>query len=576
MLIVLPTTADREGVEENSHEEHQEDEKEMAGKPGATSPQTASSNGDLLVSRDMAGLFSLPPPALAAASLNPDSGSITSPMDPSLEDPGPKAPQGPLDPSNNRKRAATTPATEGRFEPRPVPARPLPVRALASHWDDESLYQLLSLEQIASDLIKVLAETLNSALHSSDEIASDALACITKLRDLPSHIQSPTIHWDLWPYSPDQIPRPIMDFLSKSMVDIRNSITSQLTRFEQRFDAHHAQSPRGLKHQPPATRLAPEAAGNTATSYAAVAAATPPSPQSRVPSPPGPRVQARRSPPSSEPLRYIVQFRGEPPPVTERQEALAISRNVNRALALVPTAKGLHVLGSHWNTSQNIILSFPPHTSAGLVEDHLPTIHLSLGLPPNTIISKDTPWSKITLTNVLTRSYPGEEVFSEETLLEEVMANPSLQSLKITQPPRFIRPADRIDGYKSSVVLAFEDADGSLLKTLLGTHTRLFIAPNAGPLDTHSSPANPPLLGAESAEGPTQRNHTVCNAQRAGQRTGQPHNHVPTPQSAEIARTDTLQMRLNVLNVGSLPAPQSLLTPPLPKTPTCLNESTAP
>ncbi|KAF8525495.1 hypothetical protein BU17DRAFT_62646 [Hysterangium stoloniferum] len=44
MLIVLPTTADGEGVEENSHEEHQEDEKEMAGKPGAMPLQIASSN----------------------------------------------------------------------------------------------------------------------------------------------------------------------------------------------------------------------------------------------------------------------------------------------------------------------------------------------------------------------------------------------------------------------------------------------------------------------------------------------------------------------------------------------------
>ncbi|KAI0311491.1 hypothetical protein OF83DRAFT_1033859, partial [Amylostereum chailletii] len=87
------------------------------------------------------------------------------------------------------------------------------------------------------------------------------------------------------------------------------------------------------------------------------------------------------------------------------------------------------------------------------------------------------PWSKIILSGVFTRSLPDDPVFSDETLQEALIRNPQVAKLNITQPPRWIRPANTIEGLKSSVSFAFEDPDGSHLKSLLKTTLYMFGAP---------------------------------------------------------------------------------------------------
>ncbi|KAL1678424.1 hypothetical protein EV122DRAFT_177551, partial [Schizophyllum commune] len=96
-------------------------------------------------------------------------------------------------------------------------------------------------------------------------------------------------------------------------------------------------------------------------------------------------------------------------------------------------------------------------------------------LPDTIPISRDIPWNKAVLPNVPTRDLDGD-VFSDDVIHEAMMANPIIRSLNITQRGRWVRPAESI-GWRSSIVFAFEDLDGSALKSLLKAKIFMFGTP---------------------------------------------------------------------------------------------------
>jgi hypothetical protein len=98
-----------------------------------------------------------------------------------------------------------------------------------------------------------------------------------------------------------------------------------------------------------------------------------------------------------QPIQYIVRYLGHPPSQDQKLLPKIISNRINTKLSMIPSAKGLTILSSHWNTSGNCVLTFPPQTSTKLIEDHFPTIKNAMGLNENQVISHDTPWSKVTL-----------------------------------------------------------------------------------------------------------------------------------------------------------------------------------
>lgn len=55
------------------------------------------------------------------------------------------------------------------------------------------------------------------------------------------------------------------------------------------------------------------------------------------------------------------------PDAMDRAPPKIISDNVNHELASIPTAKGLQVIGSHWNNSGNCILTFLLHTALSMM-----------------------------------------------------------------------------------------------------------------------------------------------------------------------------------------------------------------
>ncbi|KAH7314021.1 hypothetical protein B0J17DRAFT_751197 [Rhizoctonia solani] len=166
--------------------------------------------------------------------------------------------------------------------------------------------------------------------------------------------------------------------------------------------------------------------------------------------------------PNDAPLRYVIRFHGQAPSPHERPIPKVISDNINCRLTRTPSARGLQVLGSHWNPSGNVILPFPPNTSEKLVTDHVPVIREALNLSSNQTVSHDMPWSKIMLLSVFARVRSEDPVYSNEVLYEALTRNPAIANLKITQKPRWVRPPEEIKGFKSSIVFAFEDPDGSI------------------------------------------------------------------------------------------------------------------
>jgi hypothetical protein len=178
-----------------------------------------------------------------------------------------------------------------------------------------------------------------------------------------------------------------------------------------------------------------------------------------------------------QPIRYIVRYLGNPPSQDQRLLPKIISNRINSKLSLIPSAKGLSILGSHWNASGNCVLTFPPQTSTKLIEDHFPAIKSAMGISENQVISRDTPWSKVTLRAVYARDAPSSNVYSNEELSAALMANPVMSKIKITQPPRWVRRPEDIDGFKSSISFAFEDPDGQLIKQILKTQLFMFGSP---------------------------------------------------------------------------------------------------
>jgi hypothetical protein len=178
-----------------------------------------------------------------------------------------------------------------------------------------------------------------------------------------------------------------------------------------------------------------------------------------------------------QPVRYIVRYLGHPPSQDQRLLPKIISSKINTKLSMIPSAKGLSILGSHWNASGNCVLTFPPQTSTKLIEDHFPAIKNAMGLNENQVISRDTPWSKVTLRAVYARDTPSSNVYSNDDLMVALMANPVMSRFKITQAPRWVRRPEDIDGFKSSISFAFEDPDGQLIKLLLKTQLFMFGSP---------------------------------------------------------------------------------------------------
>ena len=142
----------------------------------------------------------------------------------------------------------------------------------------------------------------------------------------------------------------------------------------------------------------------------------------------------------------------------------AISPPQVKLVAVRWTAKGnLVVTGNTAATTHSLQLA-APHISNSIIT--------SLQLPPESLKSQPRPnvkWSKLLVNGVPMGALKSRAPFSPDACHNALAANnPSYTSLSITQKPSWVRPPSSYSpGSVSSLTLAFEDPDGSKLKTLL-------------------------------------------------------------------------------------------------------------
>jgi hypothetical protein len=85
-----------------------------------------------------------------------------------------------------------------------------------------------------------------------------------------------------------------------------------------------------------------------------------------------------------------------------------------------------------------------------------------------------TGWSRVTFNGVPTRDPESGSIYSSDRLLEEVKRNPLCSDLHFVLPPRWVRPAERINGPHSTFSFAFLDPEGDISLTMAHTHLAMF------------------------------------------------------------------------------------------------------
>lgn len=172
--------------------------------------------------------------------------------------------------------------------------------------------------------------------------------------------------------------------------------------------------------------------------------------------------------------RMVIRFQGNPIPVEDRPPPLQLLRMINSRLTMTPTAKGLSVIGASWNQSGNCVLSFPANSSPVIIEQHARVLREAVAGDRPSVANRDVRWSKVVVHRVLTGLYSEGRVFPPDILLQDLTLNNSINKIKITRSPDWIRKPDDISSMHSSISFAFEDPSGSLVKSFVRQPLFLF------------------------------------------------------------------------------------------------------
>jgi hypothetical protein len=130
------------------------------------------------------------------------------------------------------------------------------------------------------------------------------------------------------------------------------------------------------------------------------------------------------------------------------------------------TKKGSLVLTAQHTTSQSQLnLALPD------IKTFIERIYASSGIqtPPNLTARANVKWSKILIHSVPVGTASDRGPWSPDECHRALIAhNPSYAALKVTQKPSWVRtPSTLLKGTHSSLVVAFEDPDGSARRTIL-------------------------------------------------------------------------------------------------------------
>ncbi|KAF8261100.1 hypothetical protein EI94DRAFT_1810805 [Lactarius quietus] len=158
-------------------------------------------------------------------------------------------------------------------------------------------------------------------------------------------------------------------------------------------------------------------------------------------------------------LDFLNWNKGRPSPA-------ALCSGINQALEASGNDQ-VCISATQWTARDNMILTGGPNTSAHHLQQAAPIISQHFGdaypLSPPTI-RPNVKWSKLLINNVPTGVTTEDGAKTpDECHAALVLDNPAYASLIITQKPSWVRdPNSYPEGAVSSLVVAFEDPDGSL------------------------------------------------------------------------------------------------------------------
>ncbi len=224
-----------------------------------------------------------------------------------------------------------------------------------------------------------------------------------------------------------------------------------------------------------------------------------PKPRAQPPTAPAPTPASRPAPPSfasvaKTPARpsLVVALRPSVPgadvPLAVRRTPQEVVTHLNAELADSPHPVALSA--AWWTAKNNLVVTAGPDTSAyqltqasHLISDVLSTF-LSHDSSPLPVTSRENvKWSRLLINGIPTGASSSRGPYSPSECLQALMAdNPAFRTLRLTQPPSWVRaPSTYGPGSISSLVVAFEDPSGGSLRSLLGGKT-LFAFGHAGEL----------------------------------------------------------------------------------------------
>jgi hypothetical protein len=193
----------------------------------------------------------------------------------------------------------------------------------------------------------------------------------------------------------------------------------------------------------------------------------------------GSRTLLTKQAPRTGGLRYVVRFRGNPPPAHERLTSERAVRRINARLESLATAKGkVSVVAVVPKPNGNYIVTFSHKNNPREVEAHKNQL-LQVLAPDreSAVVSRDEPWVRVIAHNISLRD-DMQQPRTSDSMLKTIRLNPVLDGVEITQGPRWLVPPAQLgEKTASAVTFAFLDPNQTILPSLLDGPFHMFGAP---------------------------------------------------------------------------------------------------
>ncbi len=183
--------------------------------------------------------------------------------------------------------------------------------------------------------------------------------------------------------------------------------------------------------------------------------------------------------------------------------------------------------------------------STPLIRQHFASAYLSndepdpISLPT---IRPNVKWSKILINSIPTGVSPNRTAKSpEECHTALLMENPLYAKLTVTQKPSWVRNPSTYTGAMSSLIVAFEDSDRSLLRSLL-TNKVLYIFGSCTTLRKWKQQPTPYRNSHTCATSPSTPSPEDMTLQEAFNAITAPIQH-PSPQLARLDKGSNQDMK---------------------------------